>query len=59
MKSKDGLEFGTEVTIFDEHATVHDLCPNNSKVIKVRMVTGRFVDHVMIAVLSKTKKGFR
>ncbi len=59
MKSKDGLEFGTQVTIFEEHATVWDLCNNNASVIKVLMKNGRFAGSVMIAVLSKVKLGWQ
>lgn len=59
MENKDNLEFGTKVTIFDEHAKVWDLCPNNSSVIKVQMENGRFAGDVLLAVLSKVKLGWR
>ena len=59
MESKDGLEFGTKVTVYDEHATVHDLCKHNSAIIKVRMENGRFEGDVLIAVLSHVKLGWR
>lgn len=59
MKDKSELEFNTEVTVFGEHGTIHDLCEKNANMVKVRMVNGRFPGTVMLVVLNKVKKGFR
>ncbi len=59
MENKDRLEFGTKVTIFGEHATVWDLCDNNTSVIKVLMENGRFAGDVLLAVLNKVKLGWQ
>lgn len=59
MQDKQGLEFGTEVTTSDDHATVYDVLPKNSNMIKVRMLNGPYKGMIMLVVLKGVEKGFK
>lgn len=58
MENKDKLEFNTKVNVYGENARIHDLCENNTAMVKVRMENGRFTGDVLLAVLKSVKLGW-
>lgn len=59
MQDKKGLEFGTEVNLDGDNATVYDMLPNNASMIKIFMLNGPYKGVIMLAVLKRVEKGFK
>lgn len=59
MQDKRGLEFGTEVNLDGDNATVYDMLPNNASMIKIFMLNGPYKGVIMLAVLKRVEKGFK